>query len=178
MHYPEDPRAAEVMDQYLWGRDFLVAPIVEKDAQAREVYLPRGRWYDFWTGESIEGSRVVRRAVDLETMPLYVRAGAVVPMGPVRQFAQEAVEGPLTLVVYAGADGEGELYEDDGTTFDHERGAFTRFRCRWSNASRRLTITLVPGSRAAKPRSIEIRLVPDGARRTVTFSGRPLTIRF
>jgi alpha-glucosidase (family GH31 glycosyl hydrolase) len=144
------------------------------------VYLPGGQWYDFWTGERAEGSRVVRRTVDLETMPLYVRAGAVVPMGPPRQNTQEPADGPLTLVIYSGADGEAQVYEDDGVTFDYERGAFMRLRCRWSEKSRQLTIAPDPASRMQAPRarSIEVQIVPGGARRTITFRGAPLSIRF
>jgi alpha-glucosidase/alpha-D-xyloside xylohydrolase len=176
MHYPGDPRAAEVTDAYLWGRDFLVAPVVEQGTAVREVYLPAGGWYDFWTGERLEAGRTVRRAVDLETMPVYVRAGAVVPMGPAKQYALEPVDGPLTLVVYSGADGEAQVYEDDGVTFDYERGAFTRLRCRWNEGRRELRI--VPEKGSARARRIEVRLVPGGARQSVTVRGGAETVRF
>ena len=86
LHYPDDPAAVGRGDQYLWGRDMLVAPVVEKGATNRRLYLPRGAWYDFWTNARAEGGREIDRAVDLETTPLYVRAGAIVPMGPVRQY--------------------------------------------------------------------------------------------
>ena len=86
------------------------------------VYLPRGAWYDFWTGERLEGGREITRTVDLETMPLYVRAGAIVPMGPVKQYTAEKVEGPITVTVYPGADGTFLLYEDDGSSFNYRKG--------------------------------------------------------
>ena len=86
LHYPDDAAAVARGDQFLWGRDLLVAPVVEQGATARKVYLPRGSWYDFWNGERVEGGREISRTVDLETMPLYVRAGAIVPMGPVKQY--------------------------------------------------------------------------------------------
>ena len=93
----------------------LVAPVVEKGATTRRVYLPRGTWFDFWTEERIDGGREIDRAVDLATMPLYVRAGAIIPMGPVKQYTSEPSDEPLTLVVYPGADGASSWYEDDGT---------------------------------------------------------------
>src|ERR1041385_4144298 len=84
IHYPDDAAAVARGDQYLWGRDVLVAPGVEPNAVTRRVYLPSGSWYDFWTNERVEGGREITRSVNLETMPLYVRAGAILPMGPVK----------------------------------------------------------------------------------------------
>src|SRR5438128_6702380 len=86
LHYPNDPQAVKLGNEYLWGRDLLVAPVVQKGAQSRRLYLPAGTWYDWWTGESLAGQRWIERAVDLATMPLYARAGAIVPLDPVRQF--------------------------------------------------------------------------------------------
>ena len=91
LHFPDDPKAVECGDQYLWGRNVLVAPVVEKGATSRRVYLPRGDWYDFWTGERVEGGREITRPVDLETIPLYVREGSILPLGPVKQFSGEIV---------------------------------------------------------------------------------------
>ncbi len=95
LHYPDDAKAVARGDQFLWGRDVLVAPVVEQGATGRSVYLPRGNWYDFWSGERLEGGREITRPVDLETLPLYVRAGAIVPMGPLKQYTAEKVEGPI-----------------------------------------------------------------------------------
>ena len=124
LHYPDDPAAVARGDQYLWGRDILVAPVVEKGATSRRVYLPRGTWFDFWTEETRRRRTRDRRAVDLATMPLYVRAGAIIPMGPVRQYTDEPVDGPLTVTVYPGADGAFELFEDDGRSFEYRRGGW------------------------------------------------------
>src|ERR1019366_169671 len=102
LHYPNEPAAVARGDEYLWGRDILVAPVVEKGAAERKVYLPRGAWYDFWTNEKHDGGTEVTRQVDLATIPLYVRAGAIIPMGAVKQYTAEKVDGPLDISVYPG----------------------------------------------------------------------------
>ncbi len=176
LHYPDDAAAVGRGDQYLWGRDMLVAPVVEKGATSRRLYLPRGAWYDFWTEERVTGGREIDRAVDLETTPLYVRAGAIIPMGPVRQYTAEPVEGPLTLVVYPGADGSFLVYEDDGRSFEYRRGAWMGLAARWRDGERRLTLSLAPGSRMLAPtrRPIEVRVVGTAGTRSVTFEGRTI----
>ena len=179
LHYPDDPAATARGDQFLWGRDVLVSPIVEKGATARRLYLPRGTWFDFWTEERLEGGREIDRAVDLETMPLHVRAGAVLPLGPVKQYVEETVDGPLTLVVYPGADGAGSIYEDDGRSFDYRRGDWMRIRLAWRDAARTLSLRLAPGSRMLAPerRAIEVRVAGSKDARRVTFDGRAITMK-
>jgi alpha-glucosidase/alpha-D-xyloside xylohydrolase len=179
LHYPDDPAAVARGDEYLFGRDILVAPVVEKGATQRSVYLPRGLWYDFWTKERIEGGREIARKVDLETMPLYVRAGAVVPMGPVKQYTAEKVEEPLTIAIHPGADGLFALYEDDGATFDFEKGEFMRVQLAWSDRQRRLRMSLAKGSKMLPPakRTIVVEIVGEKTRREVSFEGRPVDVR-
>ena len=122
LHYPDDPAAVARGDQYLFGRDLLVAPVAEKGATNRTLYLPHGTWYDFWTNDRLEGGRELIRKIDLATIPLYVRAGAVLPMGPLKQHTSESVDGPLTLTIFPGADNAGFLYEDDGQSFNFREG--------------------------------------------------------
>jgi alpha-glucosidase/alpha-D-xyloside xylohydrolase len=180
LHYGDDPRAVERGDEYLWGRDVLVAPVTERGATSRKLYLPRGLWYDYWTEAKVEGAREISRAVDLTTMPLYVRAGAIIPMGPVKQYTTEKVDGPLTLVVYPGANGEFALYEDDGTTFNFEKGEASRLRLAWNDSRRTLNLQLEKGSRvlAPLPRKIEVRLAAQKVSRSVEFTGKPMDVKF
>ncbi|HEX2492008.1 MAG TPA: TIM-barrel domain-containing protein [Blastocatellia bacterium] len=180
LHYPDDAAAVARGDQYLWGRDILVAPVVEKGAAERRLYLPRAHWYDFWTEEKIEGGREVSKAVDLSTMPLYVRAGSIIPMGPVKQYAAEKVDGPLTLLIYPGANAASTLYEDDGATFNYRRGEFMRIEMIWNDSRRSLTLRLAKGSRTLPPlkRNIEVRVVGEKAVRAIAFEGRPVDVRF
>ncbi len=180
LHHPDDPAAAARGDEYLWGRDILVAPVTEKGATTRRVYLPRGTWYDFWTSERVQGGREIDRAVDLETMPLYVRAGAIVPMGPVKQYTADKVDGPLAVAVYPGADGAFELFDDDGRSFDYERGAWTGLQFRWTDAARRLSVSLAPGSRMLPPlqRELQVRITGSTTTRTLQFDGWPQRLSF
>lgn len=179
LHYPHDPAAVARGDQYLWGRDLLVSPVVEKGAANRRLYLPRGAWFDYWTEQRVEGGREIDRPVDLETMPLHVRAGAILPLGPIRQYTDEPVDAPLTLVVYPGADGTAGLYEDDGRTFEYRKGAWMRMEMVWRDRERRLDVRLARGSRMRPPqkRAIEIRVAGERAVRAAVFDGRPLTVR-
>ena len=116
LHYPDDARARGLGTQFMWGRDLLVAPVFTKGATSREVYLPGGDWYDWWTNAKGDAAAAtVTRQVDLATMPIYVRAGAIVPVDPVRQYTAQPVTEPTTLRVYRGADGEFTLYETTGS---------------------------------------------------------------
>ncbi|HEX4007807.1 MAG TPA: TIM-barrel domain-containing protein [Acidobacteriaceae bacterium] len=179
LHYPDDPVAVARGDEYLFGRDLLVAPVVEKGAFARTLYLPRGEWYDFWTNERIAGGREVTRAVDLATIPLYVRAGAILPTGPVRQYTGEPVDEPLTLTVFPGADGNGFVYQDDGETFDFRKGESMRMEMRWEDRSHRLELRLAQGTRMLGPGRIDLRIERAGspASRMVRFEGRPVSVK-
>jgi alpha-glucosidase/alpha-D-xyloside xylohydrolase len=179
LHHADDPECAKRGDQFLWGRDMLVAPVTEKGATSRRVYLPRGRWFDFWTNETVEGGREIERAVDLETMPIYVRAGAVIPMGPVKEWTSQNVDAPIELIVYPGDDGAGALYEDDGTTFDYRKGDFLKLGMTWNDAARELTIRRVPESRGlrASGLSLVVRLAGTTISRAATFTARPITVR-
>jgi alpha-glucosidase (family GH31 glycosyl hydrolase) len=180
LHYPNDAVAAGRGDEYLWGRDILVAPVTEKGATARQLYVPHGLWYDFWTEDRVEGGREITRAVDLATMPLYVRAGSLIPLDPVKQYTGEKVDAPLSLQIYPGADGRFVLYEDDGITFNYRKGERTHIQMTWDDRRRRLTLALAQGTRMLPPmqRNIEVRIIPAKTTRNVVFTGRPLTVQF
>jgi len=179
LHYKDDQNAVARGDEYLYGRDLLVAPVVEKGATSRSVYLPRGKWFDFWTKEVMEGGREITRTVDLETIPLYVRAGAVLPMGPIKQYTGEKLEEPLTVWVHPGADGEFSQYEDDGSTFNFKRGEFMRINMSWNDAGRQLSLRLAKGSRMMAPmaRKLLVKVAGEKVAREVVFEGRPVLVK-
>jgi alpha-glucosidase/alpha-D-xyloside xylohydrolase len=178
LHHHDDPQAVVRGDQFLWGRDILVSPVVEKGATSRRLYLPRARWIDFWTEEKVDGGREIDRPVDLQTIPLHVRAGAVIPFGPVKQHVDEKVDGPLSLVVYPGADGVSTMYEDDGRSFEYKKGQFMRIEMAWRDADRRLSLRLAPRSRLLAPpkRAMEIRIAGETRTKTVHFGGTPIVV--
>jgi alpha-glucosidase/alpha-D-xyloside xylohydrolase len=171
LHAPDDARAVACGDQFLFGPDLLVAPVVEKGATSRQVYLPRGRWVDFWTEQIVEGGTEVARPIDLATTPLYVRAGAVVPMGPIKQYADEPSDAPPSLVVYPGADGSSSLYDDDGKSFEYRKGAWRRLDMKWQERTRTLTVTAQdgPALKWLANQRIEVRIAGGSAARTVTL---------
>src|SRR5690606_33531155 len=132
MDFPDDPRARDVATEYLFGPALLVAPVYEQGARTRGVYLPAGAdWYDFYSGEKHAGGRTVEADAPLARMPLFVRAGSIVPTGPAIRHTGESLNAPLTLNVYTGADGAFDLYEDDGTSYDYEQGQWSRIPVRW-----------------------------------------------
>jgi alpha-glucosidase (family GH31 glycosyl hydrolase) len=178
LHFPDDPKAVTCEDQYLWGRSVLVAPVVEKGATTRRVYLPQSAWYDFWTGEHIEGGREVERTVDLETMPLYVRAGSILPLGPVKQFTGEKVDEPLSISIYPGADASFLLYEDDGTSFNYRKGEWMGIEMTWNDGHKTLRLQLAPGSKMLPPASRPVTVQLGDAKRSSTFVGQPLEVSF
>jgi alpha-glucosidase/alpha-D-xyloside xylohydrolase len=180
LHYPDDPTATACGDQFLWGRDVLVSPVVEKGATTRRVYLPKGEWFDYWTEERLQGGREIERQVDLETMPLHVRVGAILPLGPLKEYVEQQVSDPMTVVVYPGADGAFTMYEDDGRSFDYRKGEFMRIALTWRDAGRQLSLRLAPGSRMLPPakRPMQIRLAGSKDTRSVVFEGKPVEVTF
>lgn len=178
MHFPSDPKSVICSDQFLWGKSLLVAPVVEKGATTRRVYLPPGAWYDFWTGERVEGGREVERPVDLMTLPLYARAGTILPLGPVKQYVDEKVDAPLSISIYPGADASFLLYDDDGISFNYRKGEWMGIQMTWIDAQRRLEIRLVSGSRMVPLSSRGIAVQLAGVTKIVNFEGRSLSISF
>jgi alpha-glucosidase (family GH31 glycosyl hydrolase) len=178
LHYPDDPAAVARGDEYLWGRDILVAPVTEQGVVSRRIYLPRGVWYDFWSNERHDGGREISCDVDLEIMPLYVRAGAILPLGPVKQYTGEQVDAPLTLSIFPGADGSFLLYEDDGSSFNYRKGEWMGVEMNWNDRQRLLRLTLSKGSRVLPPKRRDLVVKFGDATRSVSFDGHPLEVRF
>ncbi|MGH8024716.1 MAG: TIM-barrel domain-containing protein, partial [Limisphaerales bacterium] len=133
MDFPKDPQALAIGDEYMFGPSFLVCPVTTLKATSRVVYLPSGTsWVDFWTGETLAGGRTVTADAPLNIMPLFVRAGSIVPLGPVMQYATEKPEDPIELRVYRGADGQFTLYEDENNNYDYEKGAYATILFTWN----------------------------------------------
>jgi alpha-D-xyloside xylohydrolase len=176
MDFPEDAAAADLRDQFLFGKAFLVAPVTQYQARTRPVYLPAGAdWYDFATGRKQSGGKSVQADAPLARMPLFVRAGSIVPVGPVIQYSAEVPGAPLTLYVFTGTDGSFELYEDDGVSYGYEKGAFTRIPLRYDSAKGTLTIGARTGSYPGmvEERKFHVRWIKDGGKAPADFTAAP-----
>ncbi len=148
MDFRNDIKARDIADQYMFGPAFLVAPVTTYQSRTRSVYLPNtpGGWYLFWTGMHAAGGATVSAAAPYDAMPVHVRAGSIIPLGPDLQYTGEKPPDPITLWVYGGADGTFTLYEDQGTTNDYESSAFSEIPLRWNDAKRTLEIGQRQGS--------------------------------
>ena len=139
--YPTDKATHELKDQFMFGQDILVAPVVQSQAEQRSVYLPKGdKWTDIWTGQQYEGGQKVTRNVDLALMPLYVRQGTIIPWGPDVQYSEQHNWNNLEIRIYPGADGTFTLYEDERDNYNYEQGRFSEVPFTWDEASHTLTI--------------------------------------
>ena len=146
MDFPDDARARALTDEYMFGPAFLVAPVTKYQARSRDIYLPaQTKWYDFWTGDIVPSGASTALA-PYDSMPVFVKAGSIIPFGPDEQYIGEKPADPITLIVYAGADSTFTLYEDDGLTFDYEHGAFAEIPIQWQDSTRTLTIGARKGS--------------------------------
>jgi alpha-D-xyloside xylohydrolase len=148
--YPSDTSVFNIKDQFLFGPAFLVNPVIAAGVTSRSVYLPAGTWYDFWTGATTPGGATVSAAAPLSQLPLYVRAGSIVPMGPNIQYATQSVD-PIEIRVYKGADASFALYEDEGDTYNYEKGQYSLIPLTWNDAAQQLTIGARTGSYSGMP---------------------------
>jgi alpha-glucosidase (family GH31 glycosyl hydrolase) len=181
LNYADDPTAVSLGDEYLWGQDILVAPVVEKAATSRHLYLPPGRWYNWWTDQPLSGAQWIDQPVDLATMPLYIRSGAIIPVDPIRQYTAQPVTEPTTLRIYPGADGSFTLYDDDGHSMAYENGTDPStqwIHFQWDEAAHRLTIS--PDARmknlAPLSRTFLLQLAGNTTSTKIEFKGQPITI--
>jgi len=142
------------------------------------VYLPPGGWYDFWTNERLEGGREYVRPIDLATIPLYVRAGTILPLGPIKQHTGEKLERPLSISIHSGADASFLLYEDDGRSFNYRKGEWMGIELHWTDARRVLTLRLAPNSRILPPIRRRFEAKFEQAVLNVHFDGEPIEVAF
>ena len=188
MDFRSDPRAQNIGDQFTFGPAFLVNPVTEPAAATRPVYLPEAKWYDFWTGSEIAGGRMINAITPLERLPLYVRAGSVLPLGPDQEWSTEKPADPIELRIYPGANGDFTIYEDENDTYNYEKGAYATIPLHWDDASRTLTIADRKGQFLGMldTRTFRIVLVrenhgiginpSDEPDKVVQYSGKQLTV--
>ena len=139
MDFPSDPKVADIPDEYMYGSAFLVAPVTEQGATHRTVYLPAGcDWYNYWTNQRLHGGQTIDVEAPIDTLPLFVKAGSIVPLGPDDGSAGQTQK-IVSVKVYPGADGHFALFQDDGKTYRYERGNYSLTKLTWSDAAHRLT---------------------------------------
>jgi len=160
MDFTTDARVRDIKDEYMFGPAFLVAPVYRYGARSRQVYLPAGDlWYDFYTGLVANGGETVEADAPYGQMPLYVRAGSIIPATSGLQSTARASEAPLTIAVYAGRDAAFTLYDDEGTNYNYEKGSYAEIPLTWDDASRTLTIGRRNGEFAGMRREMTVNVV-------------------
>jgi len=189
MDFRTDVRAANIANQFMYGPAILVNPVTEPGATSRSVYLPPARWYDFWSGSSSEGGKRIEAEAPLDRLPLYIRAGSILPLGPQVEWSTEKAADPIELRVYAGADGNFTLYEDENDNYDYEKGAHAEIPIHWNEADHTLTIGARHGEFPGmlRQRTFQVVVVredhgvgvePTGAPdRAVSYSGAAVTVK-
>jgi len=188
MDFRTDVRAQNTGDEFMYGPAFLVNPVTEPAATSRRVYLPAGSWYDFWNGVSQDGGHEITSEAPLDRLPLYIRAGSILPMGPDLEWSTEKPADPIELRIYRGADGNFTLYEDENDTYNYEKGAYATIPFRWDDAHKTLTIGDRKGQFPGMLSTRTFRVVfvsenhgigvapSDSPDKTVTYAGEQLIV--
>jgi len=173
MDFMKDENAINIPDQYMFGPAFLVNPVTDYKATSRKVYLPQcSGWYDFWTGEFLKAGQTINAAAPYESMPLYVRAGSIIPFGPDIQYSDEKSADPITLRIYTGADASFNLYEDENVNNNYEKGKFISIPISWNESEKTLKIGNSTGSfdGMLKLRKFNIIIVSQKEKKSYNFS--------
>jgi len=202
--FPEDPKLSNLRDEYLFGSSFLVAPVIKsqyvtkvggntveqfEQTKSRSVYLPAGNWIDFWTGETIKGEQTIEKSTPIDIIPLYVPSGSIIPWGPDVTYASEKNWQELEIRVYPGANGSFTLFEDEGDTYNYEKGAYSTLPFTWNESTKTLTIGVREGTFKGmlKTRSFNVVLIKPGTNpadksavtisRKVTYKGKSIKVK-
>jgi alpha-D-xyloside xylohydrolase len=195
--FRNDPNVYSIPDQYMFGPAFMVNPVTEQlytasgaaKPKTRKVYMPRATWYDFWTGKTIAGGKTIDAGSPINILPLYVKAGSIVPMGPEVEYATQNTSKPTELRIYPGADGHFTVYEDENDNYNCEKGRYAIFTISWNDKLHQLSISETKGLYAGMPkqRTINIILVSEDhgtgglvtakADKTINYKGLPITVK-
>ena len=178
--FPDDEEALKQNTSYMFGPSLMVSPVVESGVTECKVYLPKNDagWYDWWTGEKLAGGQYVSAQVDIEKIPVYAKAGSIVPTGPQKQYVAEKTDKPVVINVYPGADASFTLYEDEGINYNYEDGAYSTIALTWDDAGRNLTIGKRSGSFEGMEKEREFVVNVLGKEKSVNYNGKETTVRF
>jgi len=197
--FRNDKNVNSIPDQYMFGPAFLVNPVTERmysletnvpAEKTRKVYLPESTvWYDFWTGKTQTGGQTIVAQAPIETIPLYIKAGSIVPMGSFLQYATEKPADVIELRIYPGADGKFVLYEDENDTYNYEKGQFATIEFQWNDKANTLTVSDRKGTFKGmlNERKFNVVLVKTGVGtgveistkfdKSVTYSGKKILVK-
>ncbi|MEJ2567324.1 MAG: glycoside hydrolase family 31 protein, partial [candidate division WOR-3 bacterium] len=188
--FREDAVAVEQAYEYMFGKSILVAPIVEPGVNEWNVYLPKSAtWYDFWSGKRFDGGQTIKTNAPLDKIPLFIKAGSIIPMGPFIQYSTEK-SNPVEIRIYPGADGEFTLYEDENDNYNYEKGFYSTIEFKWDDATNTLNIGKREGNFPGmlKTRTFQIVIVStdhgtgidatDEIEKVVKYNGTELKIVF
>lgn len=210
MDFPKDKQALDINDEYMFGKSILVSPVTNamyvkpgvigsdnvqvedfSTIKSKEIYLPAGTdWFDYWTGEKFAGGKTVTRQTALDIIPLYVKAGTILPAGPAVQYATEKKWDELEISIYPGANGEFVLYEDENDNYNYEKGIFSTIAFNWNDAKKTLTIGERKGSFPGMPKQRKFRITiidaanqPGKYTRTnldeaISYDGKKISVKF
>ncbi len=197
MDFASDKNTHDINNEYMFGKSILVAPVTDpmytkevstggktnkvedfSTVKSSEVYLPAGtNWYDFWTNETFEGGQTISKETPLDIMPLYVKAGSIIPFGPKVQYAEEKDWSNLEIHVYTGANGEFSLYEDENDNYNYEKGAYSLIKFKWDDANKKLTIAKREGSFDGMLDSRKFTVIlQDGTTKEVNYNGEKIIL--
>jgi len=188
MDFRTDQRAQNTGDQFMFGPAFLVNPVTDLAAATRQLYLPDAKWYDFWTGSTVVGGHTINAIAPLDRLPLYVRAGSILPLGPDEEWSTEKPADPIELRIYRGADGAFTLYEDENDNYNYEKGAYATIPLHWDDAGHTLTVGDRKGQFPGMLESRSFRVVfvsenhgvgvspADEVDKIVQYSGKQVTV--
>jgi alpha-D-xyloside xylohydrolase len=172
--FRSDSKALAVTDEYMFGKTLLVAPVLEAGAKTRGVYLPgTDGWYDVWTGAAVAGGQTVAAATPLDHIPLYARAGSILPLGPVKPYADAPSKAPTELRVFPGRDGDFTWYDDTGDGYGYQKGQYVTIAMSWNDKTHSLTLGARQGQYPGMPSRIAFRVTcrADGGGRIISYEG-------
>lgn len=176
MDFPDDSIARNITDEYMFGPDLLINPVYTYKARTRKVYLPVDvNWYNLYNGKSFTGGQTIEADAPYTKMPVFVKAGAIIPFGPVLQYTGQKPADTITLFVYTGKDGHFNLYEDDGLSYDYEKGAYSLIPLEYHETGHTLTIGERKGSFEGmlKKRVFKIKWISPDKPETLDFNAPP-----
>ncbi len=180
MDFTDDAKALNISDEFMFGDALLICPVYEYGARSREVYLPAGQWYEWHSGKPVNGGCTISADAPYERIPVYVRAGQIIPIGPDIQHTAQDDGSELKLKIYAGTDAHYSLYEDDGVTYNYEKGDYTWIPMNWNDKTSTLTIADRTGSFKEMPtrKHIAVEVIDNTGTRTaeLEYTGKEVSV--